>query len=397
MDSRIVFLSTLLVAVANCASRICIDNEAETHHILGKRQVPNLPFPTGSCCENILVSSIGRSSSEQARRMGVYTFLRRDSDGKYTWVNERNEYLFASENGAWLIGKNYSNNRGWIQHKTCREDCPTKCGGEWQYWDDSIGNGTWASDLALSVSCTGPKCCKSMTISSTGLTRSHRPTGILGTYEYDGDSNGKPSYKGPGGKYLQFSPQGEWMVSSKKNSNGGVLDSNCKADCPSLCGTWKTFKPNENCQPKCPWVPDPSLKVSCDVSTTRAKKESLCDQSFTKYPDASCILFDNDFCAGSDGLIELTNGGMIDNIEARSGLDIESFAVREGCKLSMYTSSDFTGDRTSTLDATKGLTLSEDDPNISKFNNNINSAKCICKSQPFKKGPFNYLILNNEW
>ena len=58
----------------------------------------------------------------------------------------------------------------------------------------------------------GPKCCKSMTISSTGLTRSHHPTGILGTYEYDGDSNGKPSYKGPGGKFLQFSPQGEWMV-----------------------------------------------------------------------------------------------------------------------------------------------------------------------------------------
>ena len=58
---------------------------------------------SGSCCENILVSSIGRSSSEQARRMGVYTFLRRDSNGKYTWVNERNEYLFASENGAWLV------------------------------------------------------------------------------------------------------------------------------------------------------------------------------------------------------------------------------------------------------------------------------------------------------
>ena len=74
------------------------------------------------------------------------------------------------------------------------------------------------------------------------------------------------------------------------------------------------------------------------MSSTRAKKESLCDQSFTKYPDASCILFDNDFCDGSDGLIELTNGGMINNIEARSGLDIESFAVREGCKLSMYTS-----------------------------------------------------------
>ena len=56
-----------------------------------------------------------------------------------------------------------------------------------------------------------------------------------------------------------------FKVSSNKNSNGGVLDSNCKADCPSLCGTWKTFKPKQDCQPKCPWVPDPSLKVSCGI------------------------------------------------------------------------------------------------------------------------------------
>ena len=58
----------------------------------------------------------------------------------------------------------------------------------------------------------GPKCCKTMSISSTGLTRSFFPNAVLGTYEYDGDSNGKPSYKGPGGKFLQFSPSGEWMV-----------------------------------------------------------------------------------------------------------------------------------------------------------------------------------------
>ena len=73
-----------------------------------------------------------------------------------------------------------------------------------------------------------------------------------------------------------------------------------------------------------------------DVSTTRAKETSLCDLSFTKYPDASCILFDGDFCDASKGLIELTNGGIIDNIEKRSGFDIESFSVREGCKLTMY-------------------------------------------------------------
>ena len=135
-----------------------------------------------------------------------------------------------------------------------------------------------------------------MTISSVGLTRQFHQNAVLGKYGYDGDSNGKPSYKGPGGKYLQFSPGGEWMVSnlsypptqltlnmkspkiitefemshfhqfkvsSEKNSSGGYLDSNCKADCPSLCDSWKTFEPNKKCTPKCPWVEDSALRVTC--------------------------------------------------------------------------------------------------------------------------------------
>ena len=73
-----------------------------------------------------------------------------------------------------------------------------------------------------------------------------------------------------------------------------------------------------------------------EAPTTRTKAKSACDLSFTKYPDASCILYDKDHCDASEGLIELTNGGMIDSIEERSGFDIESFSVREGCKLTMY-------------------------------------------------------------
>ena len=52
-------------------------------------------------------------------------------------------------------------------------------------------------------------------------------------------------------------------VSSEKNSSGGYLDSNCKADCPSLCDSWKTFEANKNCTPKCPWVEDATLRVTC--------------------------------------------------------------------------------------------------------------------------------------
>ena len=73
-----------------------------------------------------------------------------------------------------------------------------------------------------------------------------------------------------------------------------------------------------------------------DALNPRTKAKSLCDESFTKFPDASCILYDDDFCDASEGLIELTNGGSIDKIEERSGFDIESFSVRDGCKLTMF-------------------------------------------------------------
>ena len=124
--------------------------------------------------------------------MGVYTFLRRDTNGKYTWVNERNEYLFADDKGNWLvgtsklismkiiqikinhngfcsspkflfeilqIGKDHSERRGWISHDKCREYCPANCAQSWKYWDDTKGSDNqtkgWTSDPALTLSCTG--------------------------------------------------------------------------------------------------------------------------------------------------------------------------------------------------------------------------------------------------
>ena len=59
--------------------------------------------------------------------------------------------------------------------------------------------------------------------------------------------------------------------------------------------------------------------------------------------------------------------------------------------------SDLTGDKTTTLHATAGLHLSEDDPHMTEFHNNINSARCTCESQPMTKGPFKFLILNNKY
>jgi hypothetical protein len=56
-----------------------------------------------------------------------------------------------------------------------------------------------------------------------------------------------------------------------------------------------------------------------------------------RYPDASCVLYNDDFCGDKEGVVQLSNGGEIDGIEEKAGFDIASFSVKTGCKLTMYT------------------------------------------------------------
>ena len=56
-----------------------------------------------------------------------------------------------------------------------------------------------------------------------------------------------------------------------------------------------------------------------------------------RYPDASCVLYNNEFCDDREGVVQLSNGGEIDSIEEKAGFDIASFSVKKGCELTMYT------------------------------------------------------------
>ena len=69
----------------------------------------------------------------------------------------------------------------------------------------------------------------------------------------------------------------------------------------------------------------------------KTEVNSACDENVLRYPDASCVLYNHDFCDDRAGVVQLSNGGEIDNIEENAGFDISSFSVKKGCELTMFT------------------------------------------------------------
>ena len=66
-------------------------------------------------------------------------------------------------------------------------------------------------------------------------------------------------------------------------------------------------------------------------------EEDFCPDSFNKYSGASCILYDDGKCDGTEGLKELKNGDVVKNIEDTLGFDVESISIKKGCQLTVYT------------------------------------------------------------
>ena len=54
----------------------------------------------------------------------------------------------------------------------------------------------------------------------------------------------------------------------------------------------------------------------------------------TTYPDAACVLYDDEYCDGEEGVKELRSGEFfMDSLE----FDVESVSIRKGCRLNVYT------------------------------------------------------------
>ena len=66
------------------------------------------------------------------------------------------------------------------------------------------------------------------------------------------------------------------------------------------------------------------------------EEQDLCPTTFDTYPDASCILYDDEKCNGQEGVKEMGNGDIAMNIETMYSFDIESVSVRQGCTLTIF-------------------------------------------------------------
>ena len=59
-----------------------------------------------------------------------------------------------------------------------------------------------------------------------------------------------------------------------------------------------------------------------------------CRDAFSTRPDASCVLYDDELCDGTEGEKELTGG---ESVESVTDFDVESVSVKKGCQLTIYT------------------------------------------------------------
>ena len=66
------------------------------------------------------------------------------------------------------------------------------------------------------------------------------------------------------------------------------------------------------------------------------QEQDLCPTTFDTYPDASCILYDDEKCNGQEGVKEMGNGDIAMNIEIMYSFDVESVSVRQGCTLTIF-------------------------------------------------------------
>ena len=70
------------------------------------------------------------------------------------------------------------------------------------------------SNIVLTINTFLEDCTATVIITSSGLASAHHST-ILGTYNEDGTSNDRNSYKNDQGYYLYFTTDSGWMVSKK--------------------------------------------------------------------------------------------------------------------------------------------------------------------------------------
>ena len=62
--------------------------------------------------------------------------------------------------------------------------------------------------------------------------------------------------------------------------------------------------------------------------------KDCCSKAFDKYPDAHCIVYDDEYCNDKDAVVTLRHGES-QNINM-DDITIESLSAREGCQLQVW-------------------------------------------------------------
>ena len=117
----------------------------------------SLLFITGSCCNNIEISSTGEARRDQTLYMGVYARIKEDYNGRPVYVKQGQEelyvYYFTSQKhgiSLWVIGPKVGEFRPGI-----RNSSPGSCVHDLEKgWKYASRSGVWSdSDPTLTVKC----------------------------------------------------------------------------------------------------------------------------------------------------------------------------------------------------------------------------------------------------
>jgi len=133
--------------------------------------------------------------------------------------------------------------------------------------------------------------------------------------------------------------------------------------------------------------------IHCIVAKEKSEK-GFCKETFSKHTTADCILYDDEECDGDEGVKEMRRGGVLLTAKTVLPFDVESVSIRKGCQLTVYTGERLSGEYHifTAVNDNLHITLDEDEE-LQKFDDNVNSAICSCMT-PIFRHPVGYISTN---